>query len=130
MISSERISTSSRCEMADITASVVEKIKESGIREGLCTVYSPHTTAAITINEGHDPDVMADILNFLKKLVPKDSGFLHYEGNSDSHIKVALLGPEVTIPVTDRQPVLGTWQRIFFCEFDGPRNRNFYIAIK
>ena len=130
MLEKISLSTSTRCEMVDITATVVEHIKNSGISDGLCTVYSPHTTAAITINEGHDPDVVADILSFLKKLVPKDSGFRHYEGNSDSHIKVALLGPEVTIPVQDGKPLLGTWQRVFFCEFDGPRQRKCYIAMR
>lgn len=130
MISNIRITTTSRNEMVDITTTIVEKIKEAALEEGLCTVYSPHTTAAVTINEGHDPDVVTDILSYLKKLVPADSGFRHYEGNSDSHIKVALLGPEVTIPVSGGKPVLGTWQRIFFCEFDGPRKRNYYIALK
>ena len=129
MIKRIQISSTRRCEMIDITPQVAEAVREAGIDEGLCTVYCPHTTGAVTVNEGADPDVAADILARLERLAPPDAGYRHAEGNSDAHIKAALVGPSVTIPVENGRPVLGTWQRIFFCEFDGPRQRTALIKI-
>lgn len=125
MIKKISISTSKRNEMIDITSRVQDIAKSTD--ERVITIYSPHTTAAITINEGADPDVQHDILAKLKQLVPKDDGYEHAEGNSDSHIKTALLGPSQQVIVKDGELMLGTWQKIFFCEFDGPRDRNFYV---
>jgi len=129
MIKRIQINSTRRCEMIDITPQVAEAVREAGIDEGLCTVYCPHTTGAVTVNEGADPDVAADILARLERLAPPDAGYRHAEGNSDAHIKAALVGPSVTIPVENGRPVLGTWQRIFFCEFDGPRQRTALIKI-
>ncbi len=127
MIKRIQIGSTRRCEMIDITSQVAEAVKEAGIDEGLCTVYCPHTTGAVTVNEGADPDVAADILARLERLAPPDAGYRHAEGNSDAHVKTALVGPSVTIPVENGRPTLGTWQRIFFCEFDGPRTREFFV---
>lgn len=124
-----QIKTDRRNQMVDITERVASVVRESGAAEGICTVYSPHTTAAITINEGHDPDVVTDILNYLEKLVPPHAGYRHMEGNSDSHIKVALIGPGQTIPIENGRLAFGTWQRIFFCEFDGPRSRTCLVTV-
>ena len=129
MIKRIQISSTRRCEMIDITPQVAEAVREAGVDEGLCTVYCPHTTGAVTVNEGADPDVAADILARLERLAPPDAGYRHAEGNSDAHIKAALVGPSVSIPVENGRPVLGTWQRIFFCEFDGPRQRTALIKI-
>ena len=123
------IKTSRRCQMVDITGQVQDVAKRSGAEEGLCHVYSVHTTAAITINEGHDPAVVDDILAHLEKLVPHNGGFRHMEGNSDAHIKVSLVGPGQIIPVEKGRLLLGTWQRIFFCEFDGPRTRKAIVTV-
>jgi len=128
MIKRIQINSTRRCEMIDITPQVAEAVREAGIDEGLCTVYCPHTTGAVTVNEGADPDVAADILARLERLAPPDAGYRHAEGNSDAHIKAALVGPSVTIPVENGRPVLGTWQRIFFCEFDGPRTRRILVT--
>lgn len=130
MIKRIQINSTRRCEMIDITPQVAEAVREAGIDEGLCTVYCPHTTGAVTVNEGADPDVAADILARLERLAPPDAGYRHAEGNSDAHIKAALVGPSVTIPVENGRPVLGTWQRIFFCEFDGPRTRQLDVVQK
>ena len=118
-----------RSEMIDITALVQQEVTRSGVRDGLCAVYVPHTTAGVTINEGADPSVCDDILNKLKRLVPQDEGYRHMEGNSDSHIKASLTGSSVTVIIEDNSLVLGTWQKIFFCEFDGPRSRNVNVKI-
>jgi secondary thiamine-phosphate synthase enzyme len=123
------IKTSRRCQMVDITGQVQDVAKRAGVEEGLCHVYSVHTTAAITINEGHDPAVVDDILAHLEKLVPHDGGFRHVEGNSDAHIKVSLVGPGQIIPVEKGRLMLGTWQRIFFCEFDGARTRKAIVTV-
>ncbi len=118
-----RLSTSRRNEMIDITSQVSSAIGRLGLESGLALIASPHTTAGITINEGYDPAVCDDLLAHLEALVPRGAGFKHAEGNSDSHIKVSLVGPSQTVIVEDGEPVLGRWQRIFFCEFDGPRSR-------
>jgi len=122
--------TKAREELIDITRTVEEDVSFSGIKEGLCVVYVPHTTAAVTVNEHADPDVRQDILKQLKVLVPKHCDYSHLEGNSDAHIKSSLLGASQTIPVHEGCLVLGTWQGVFFCEFDGPRDRRFYVLLK
>ena len=115
--------------MIDITAQVREAVKASGIKEGLVHVYSMHTTGAVTINENADPAVEADILSCINKVIPWDDGFKHMEGNSAAHIKVSLFGPSELIPLEEGRMVLGTWQGIFFCEFDGPRTRKVKVTI-
>lgn len=121
------VKTRSRIEMVDITSSVQNAVSKSGITDGLCIVYVPHTTAGITINEGADPAVCQDIMNQLNELAPPHSGYRHMEGNADSHIKASLIGSSVSVIVENGGLVLGTWQKIFFCEFDGPRSRRVYV---
>jgi secondary thiamine-phosphate synthase enzyme len=123
------VKTDSRTEMIDITASVQQEIAKAGVKEGVCLVYVPHTTAGITINEGADPDVCTDILNKLNELVPAHQGYRHTEGNADSHIKASLMGSSVSVIIANSRLALGTWQKIFFCEFDGPRSRKIYIKL-
>lgn len=120
------IKTTKRTEMIDITSTVADIVSDS-INEGLVTIYSPHTTAGITINENADPSVKKDIGRSLNKLIPLKDGYEHMEGNSDAHIKTTLTGLSVTVPVLNGQMTLGTWQGIYFCEYDGPRNRKFII---
>lgn len=119
----------SRNELIDITSKVTEYIKDSAVRDGICVVFTPHTTAAVTINENADPDVPADILSALSKIIPHGMNFRHCEGNSDAHLKSSLVGCSETIIIKGGKLVLGTWQGVFFCEFDGPRNRTVYIKI-
>jgi secondary thiamine-phosphate synthase enzyme len=123
------IKTDSRIQMKDITPSVQKEILRADVKDGLCVVYVPHTTAGITINEGADPDVCADILKKLSELVPAHDKYRHSEGNSDSHIKTTLTGSSVTLIIENGKLVLGTWQKIFFCEYDGPRSRKAYVKI-
>jgi secondary thiamine-phosphate synthase enzyme len=125
-----RISTTHREELVDITRFVEEVVREASIDSGLCVVYCPHTTAAVTINEGADPDVAADIITGMGRLVPDDWNFRHMEGNSDAHLKASLVGPSETILIDGGRLLLGTWQKIFFCEFDGPRQRTLVIHIE
>ena len=117
------VSTSSRMELVDITSIIEKEIKQSGISDGVCYLYNPHTTAGLTINEGADPAVQDDIVAALRKIVPMDHPYKHMEGNSPAHIMASLMGSSVTVFVENGKLVLGTWQRIFFCEFDGPRTR-------
>ena len=117
------ISTKNRIEMVDITRLVSKAVHETGIRDGLCIVFVPHTTAAVTINENADPDVQRDILASLSGLVPFAGNYRHREGNADAHIKASLMGASQTIIIENGQLLLGTWQALFFCEFDGPRTR-------
>lgn len=124
-----KINSSRREQFIDLTDDIARLINESGISEGVCHIYVPHTTAGVTINEGHDPSVVHDILMHLNKLVPPGGGYTHLEGNSDAHIKAFLAGTEKTIPVSGGKLLLGNWQRIFFCEFDGPRQRKVFIKI-
>ena len=124
-----KVKTNSRTEMVDITRMVQEEVEKSGIEDGICLVYVSHTTAGVTINEGADPSVCSDIINKLNDLVPRDEGYQHMEGNSDSHIKTLLTGNSVSVIVENNRLVLGTWQKIFFCEFDGPRSRNVLLKI-
>ena len=123
------VKTKSRNEMVDITPAVNKELSRSGAANGTCLVYVPHTTAGITVNEGADPAVCTDILNKLKDLVPANAGYRHMEGNADSHIKASLMGSSVTVLVEEGRLVLGTWQKIFFCEFDGPRSRKAYLSV-
>jgi secondary thiamine-phosphate synthase enzyme len=124
------VKTNKRIDMVDITSSVEKEVSKSGITDGLCVVYVPHTTAGVTINEGADPAVCRDILNKLNEMVPPDAGYHHTEGNSDSHIKASLTGSSVSIILEKGNLVMGTWQRIFFCEFDGPRSRKVFITVR
>mgnify|MGYP000970560260 FL=1 len=121
--------THARTEMVDITSKIQQSVKESGIESGICTVFVPHTTAGITINENADPDVVSDILKEVNKIVPFEDGYLHMEGNSAAHIKASLFGFSQQIIVEGGRLMLGTWQGIYFCEFDGPRNREVYVKI-
>lgn len=121
------IETRSRSEFVDITRRVSEWLGSSGLEHGAVCLFVPHTTAAVTINEGADPDVRQDMLSYLSKLVPCDRSFHHSEGNSDAHIKSSLLGSSIVIPVEKGSLCLGRWQSIYFCEFDGPRTRSLYI---
>ncbi|MFN3660939.1 MAG: secondary thiamine-phosphate synthase enzyme YjbQ [Brevinematales bacterium] len=123
------ISTPSRQSMVNIDALVREVIRESGVKEGLLAIFVPHTTAAITINENADPDVQKDILSYLAKIIPQNAHFHHLEGNSDAHIKSVLTGPSVILLIENGKPQLGTWQSVFFCEFDGPRKREIWFQI-
>jgi secondary thiamine-phosphate synthase enzyme len=116
-----------RLEIIDITDEVASVVARSGIGEGICVLQSLHTTAALTINESADPDVRADLERQLAILAPQDPSFLHAEGNSDAHIKTSLFGPSLSLVVSDGRPLLGTWQAIYFCEFDGPRERNVLV---
>lgn len=124
-----RIRTSRRNEMVDITRFVEESVRKADVRRGLCVVYCPHTTGAVTVNEGADPDVASDILMGLGRLVPDDLPFRHREGNADAHLKASLIGPSENLIVSDGRLVLGTWQKIFFCEFDGPRERTVHVEL-
>lgn len=117
------VSTSSRMEFVDITSMISQALQASGGVDGVCYIYNPHTTAGLTINEGADPAVQADILAVLKKIVPIDYPYKHLEGNSHAHIMASLMGSSVNVLVTNGRLVLGTWQKIYFCEFDGPRSR-------
>jgi secondary thiamine-phosphate synthase enzyme len=125
------VGTKQRCQMIDITSKVHSLLRESGILQGDVIVYCPHTTAAITINENADPSVVHDILLTLEELIPhRRSGYRHYEGNSDAHVKSSLLGCSEQVLIKDGSLVLGTWQGIYFCEFDGPRSRRVIVQIR
>jgi secondary thiamine-phosphate synthase enzyme len=123
------LETHSRVEMIDITAAVQKAIREEKIEKGICLVYTPHTTAAITINENADPDVPRDILAVLDRAVPLSANYRHAEGNSAAHVKSSLVGASKLVIIENGRLVLGTWQSIFFCEFDGPRSRKVLISI-
>jgi secondary thiamine-phosphate synthase enzyme len=127
MIRTIPVKSSSRTEMIDITASVQEAVRQSGVREGVCVVFVPHTTAAVTLNENADPSVLQDLNRAMNQLVPFENRYLHLEGNSAAHIKSSLLGCSHSILIESGQLVLGTWQGVFFWEFDGPRNRKVYV---
>jgi secondary thiamine-phosphate synthase enzyme len=123
------VRTRRRSELIDITESVQSIVRRSGSTDGLCHVFVPHTTAAVTINEKADPDVARDIEETFSKLVPEGEGYRHTEGNSDAHIKSSLVGVSAFVPIRGGDLVLGTWQALFFCEFDGPRSRRCLIQI-
>ena len=124
-----QLRSSRRTELIDITPQVEEAVRASGVQEGICLLYVPHTTAGITVNENADPSVKQDILEALERLVPPGARYKHTEGNADSHIKATLVGSSVMIPVAGGRLAFGTWQGVFFCEFDGPRSRRVLIRI-
>ena len=123
------VRTDRREQMLDVTRSVAEAVAEAGVTDGWAMVFCPHTTAAVTVNENADPDVPADILEWLGGQCPRAAGWRHREGNGDAHVKAVLVGPSVTIPVAVGRLVLGTWQGVFFCEFDGPRSRSLQVTV-
>lgn len=123
------VRTSRRAQLLDVTERVAEVVKRAGAVDGICHVFVPHTTAGVTINEGADPDVARDIEAHLARMVPRAGDFAHGEGNSDSHIKTALIGPACTAPVRGGRLALGTWQAIFLCEWDGPRTRKIEVSV-
>ncbi|MCK5071729.1 MAG: secondary thiamine-phosphate synthase enzyme YjbQ [Desulfocapsa sp.] len=123
------IPTSQHMHLVDITTEVQSQITKTGIEEGICYLFNPHTTAGLTINEGADPDVRTDIIKGLKEIVPMEYPFKHMEGNSPSHIMASLMGSSLTIIVSNKILQLGTWQAIYFCEFDGPRTRKIQWQI-
>ena len=123
------LSTKRQQEFVDITGFLRQAIEESGITAGIAVIYCPHTTAGITINENADPDVVRDIIATLDKVFPVRGDYRHYEGNSHAHLKSSYVGAEKTIIIKDGKPLLGTWQSVFFCEFDGPRNRRVFIKV-
>jgi secondary thiamine-phosphate synthase enzyme len=129
MIRQLRIKTNSKTELVDITQGVQRLVTESGIRTGLCYVYVPHTTSGVTINENTDPNVGRDILKELNKVIPFDDNYGHTEGNSAAHIKSTIVGVSKAVMVEEGRLALGTWQSIFFCEFDGPRDRRVYVKV-
>lgn len=123
------VRTKRRSHLVDITEQVAAAAARSGVADGVCHVFVPHTTAGVTINEGADPDVALDIEAQLSRMVPRDAGFRHTEGNSDSHVQTALTGPSCAAPVRQGKLALGTWQAIFLCEWDGPRTRTVQVAV-
>lgn len=124
-----QVKTSSRIQFVDITSRVRDLVARSTIREGIVLVYVPHTTAGVTINEAADPSVVEDIQTALSQLVPYDASYRHMEGNSDAHIKATLVGSSVHLIISRGALSLGTWQGLFFCEFDGPRSRTVYVQV-
>lgn len=123
------IRSSKRVEFIDLTRRIEEELKDAGVKKGFCVVYVPHTTAGITINENADPDVVRDIIARLDAIAPESSDYYHTEGNAPAHVKASIVGSSVYLIVEDGRPLLGRWQGVFFCEFDGPRNREVYIKI-
>lgn len=123
------IRTSARTQMIDMTGEISKIVSESGIKDGLAVIHIPHTTAAVTINENADPDVQKDMTKFMDRLIPHENWFAHSEGNSDSHIKSSLFGCSQTVIIEKGRLVLGTWQGIYFCEFDGPRSRKVFVKV-
>ena len=129
MFESFQVKTSAKTDFIDVTRLVQEAIQKMGVKEGICFIFVPHTTAAITINENADPSVSRDIIMEINKIVPFQDRYQHLEGNSPAHIKASLLGPSQIVFVESGKLVLGTWQGIFFCEFDGPRSRKVYVKV-
>jgi len=123
------VKTRERTELIDVTSEISQLVQKSGIDQGLCMVYVPHTTAAVTINESADPSVKSDMLMVLNQIVPWEANYRHLEGNSPAHVKSTMVGPSELIAIEKGRLVLGTWQGIFFCEFDGPRNRKLHVRI-
>lgn len=130
MIRQLRVKSNSRTELVDITQAVQRLVTESGVRNGVCSIHVPHTTAAITVNENSDPNVGRDILKELNKIIPFDDNYGHTEGNSAAHIKSSIVGVFLSLLVDEGRLVLGSWQALFFCEFDGPRERRVLVKVK
>lgn len=129
MLHTLEVRTGGKTEFVDLTARVQEVVSQSGVNEGLCHIFVPHTTAGVTINENADPSVKADILMVLNKLISDQEPYRHLEGNSPAHIKASLIGPQLTVLVSGGRLLLGTWQGVFFCEFDGPRSRRLHVKV-
>lgn len=123
------VRTDKRNQFLDISNTIQDLVSQSAVKEGSAEIFVPHTTAAVTINENADPTVQSDILGHLEKLIPKSERFRHTEGNSDAHIKASLIGPGLSVFISGGRLVLGTWQGIYFCEFDGPRSRKLIVKI-
>jgi secondary thiamine-phosphate synthase enzyme len=123
------VKTRDRTELVDITSDINRLVRESGVDQGLCMLYVPHTTAAVTINESADPSVKSDMLMVLNEIIPWEAHYRHMEGNSAAHIKTTLVGSSELIAIENNQLALGTWQGVFFCEFDGPRSRKLHVRI-
>jgi len=124
-----KVKTKAKTELIDITSEIQNLVRSSSIKEGFCMLYVPHTTAAVTINESADPSLKSDILMILNKIIPWEAGYRHLEGNSPAHIKSTIVGASELIAIENEKLVLGTWQGIFFCEFDGPRNRKVNVQL-
>lgn len=129
MLRQLKVKTNARTELVDITQALQRVVVESGVRSGVCYLYVPHTTAGITINENSDPNVGRDILKELNKIIPFDDNYGHTEGNSAAHIKSSIIGVSKVVMVEDGRLALGTWQAVFFCEFDGPRERRVFVKV-
>ncbi len=129
MFETFQVKTSGKIDFIDITQLIQETVEKIGVKEGICFIYVPHTTAAVTINENADPSVCKDIIMELNKIVPFEDRYQHLEGNSPAHIKASLLGPSQALIVESGRLALGTWQGIFLCEFDGPRSRKVYVKV-
>jgi secondary thiamine-phosphate synthase enzyme len=123
------VETHARVQLVDVTGRAAELLSHGKVKNGMCHLYVPHTTAGVTINENADPDVVTDIIGGLEKIVPVAGSYRHAEGNSDAHIKASLMGFSCMVPVVDGRLALGTWQGIYFCEFDGPRRRKLLIGV-
>ena len=123
------VKTRERTELLDITSDINRLVQKSGIDQGLCMLFVPHTTAAVTINESADPSVKSDMLKVLNEIIPWDANYRHMEGNSAAHIKTTLVGSSEWIAIENNQLALGTWQGVFFCEFDGPRKRKLHVRV-
>ena len=129
MIHTLSVPTSRRTEMVDITGQIQELVRLSGVTEGVCHIFEAHTTAGLTINENADPSVQADMLMVLNKIISEQEAYRHLEGNSPAHVKASLMGAQLTVLVSNGRLLLGTWQGVFLCEFDGPRTRKVHIKI-
>jgi secondary thiamine-phosphate synthase enzyme len=129
MFTTLELKTNSQTEFLDITNLIRDLVSQSEITDGLCQIFIPHTTAAVTINENADPTVKKDMLKELNKIIPFDDNYQHFEGNSAAHIKSSIIGPALAVIIQKGQLMLGTWQGIFFCEFDGPRRRKIWIKV-
>lgn len=129
MVKYINVRSKARNEFIDITEMVQEVIKEAGVMKGVCFLYVPHTTAGIIINEGADPSVQRDIQNALSRLIPHEMSYFHREGNADAHIKSTLVGTSLNVIIDEGKLLLGTWQSVFFCEFDGPRHRRIAVTF-
>ena len=129
MIHTLSVRTTSRVEMVDITGQIQELVRQSGVEEGVCHIFEAHTTAGLTINENADPSVQADILMVLNRIISDQEAYRHLEGNSPAHIKASLMGAQLSVLVSNGRLLLGTWQGVYLCEFDGPRTRKVHIKI-
>jgi secondary thiamine-phosphate synthase enzyme len=125
-----QIATGNQAQLVDVTAQVNDAVRQSGIQNGLCNIFVPHTTAAVIVSENWDPDVTRDLLTHLEKLVPRDAGYRHSEGNAQAHILSVMLLTSINIPVEDGQLRLGRWQGVMFAEFDGPRRRSVLVSVQ